>query len=209
MKNFITFWIVLFVFIVTSNFAISQTKTEETRRTVDSATGQVTITKSEIISKSEDITQRNHILIVNPLKFFLFYNLSYFTKIDNSIVVGGGLQIPVLSGLRGFGANAEVRFHPSKKAMRGFYFAPNISYNSLTATRNPDSQSTSEPTASAFSFGGLLGWQWFPGDDFAIGLGIGVDYYWLSGDTEAGISNPFDGYKGTLPALRFDIGYAW
>ena len=58
--------------------------------------------------------------------------------------------------------------------------------------------------ASITSVGGLVGWQWFPGDEFAIGLGIGVDYYFFSGSDES-----FDEYDGFAPALRFDIGYAW
>ena len=52
--------------------------------------------------------------------------------------------------------------------------------------------------------GGLIGWQWFPGDQFAMGLGIGVDYYFFSGDDA-----DFSKINGTAPALRFDIGYAW
>ena len=54
------------------------------------------------------------------------------------------------------------------------------------------------------SVGGLIGWQWFPGDQFAIGLGIGVDYYFFSGEDD-----DFSDINGTAPALRFDIGYAW
>ena len=48
--------------------------------------------------------------------------------------------------------------------------------------------------------------QWFPGDQFAIGLGIGVDYYFFSGDSN---DENFNDYNGFAPALRFDIGYAW
>jgi hypothetical protein len=55
--------------------------------------------------------------------------------------------------------------------------------------------------------GGLVGWQWFPGDQFAIGLGIGADYYFLSDDNTG--NDDFEDYSGMAPALRFDIGYAW
>jgi len=88
---------------------------------------------------------------------------------------------------------------PSGKTLRGFYIAPNISYNTLTAIEESGS-------TSAFSLGALIGWQWFPGDDFAIGLGIGADYYTGSVDD---IDNDFGNYSGTVPAVRFDIGYAW
>ncbi len=177
--------------------ASAQTRTEETRKTVDPAKGDTVVTESVIITRSEDITPRKSILIVNPLKFFLFYNLTYMHRVSPDVVMGGGIQLPTLGGIDGFGVNAEIRFHPSGKAPRGFYVAPNIGYNRLRA-----GTIESEP----FSVGVLMGWQWFPGDDFAMGLGIGVDYY--TGSTTEGNEN-LGKFDGTVPALRFDIGYAW
>ena len=177
--------------------ALSQTRTEETRTSVDTLSGESTVTRSVIISQSEDITPRSEMVIVNPLKFFLFYNLSYYHSLSPYATFGGGFQIPTISGISGFGVNAEVRLHPSGKAPRGFYVAPNISYNTLRADHSE---------SSPFSFGVLLGWQWFPGDEFAMGLGIGVDYY--IGSVSNGHED-FGNYDGTAPALRFDIGYAW
>ena len=138
-------------------------------------------------------------VIINPLKFLIFYNISYFHKVSESVIIGGGLQVPTPSGWSGFGINAEVRFHPSGKNMRGFYIAPNFSYNSL---KEESSSSVSEE--NVYSIGALAGWQWFPSAEFAIGLGIGLDYY--SGFDES----DSDGFEnGLAPALRFDIGYAW
>jgi hypothetical protein len=51
----------------------------------------------------------------------------------------------------------------------------------------------------------LIGWQWSPGDDFAMGLGIGVDYYF--GSLSSNDKN-LGKYDGTATAIRFDIGYA-
>ena len=175
----------------------AQIRTEETRTTVDPAKGDTSVTQSVVLTRSEDITPRRSILLVNPLKFFLFYNLSYMHRVSSDVVVGGGFQIPTIAGIDGFGFNAEVRIHPSGKAPRGFYIAPNISYCKLNADKFE-----SDP----FSIGVLLGWQWFPGDDFAMGLGIGVDYY--TGSTTEG-NKDLDRYSGSVPALRFDIGYAW
>jgi hypothetical protein len=90
-------------------------------------------------------------------------------KINQTIAVGLGAQSPTLSGLSGFGVNGEVRFHPGNKCLRGFYIAPNFSVNSLK-----DNYSA---TATITSLGVLIGWQWFPGDDFAMGLGIGIGHY--------------------------------
>jgi hypothetical protein len=55
-----------------------------------------------------------------------------------------------------------------------------------------------------FSIGILAGWQWFPGNDFAIGLGIGIDRYFISNENDK-----FNSYEGNVPAVRFDIGYGW
>ena len=174
-----------------------QVRTKETRVTVDSLKGDTTITKSEIVSQSEDITPRTSMIVINPLKFFLFYNIAYFHKFSATMVAGGGVQSPTLSGVDGFGFLAEVRLHPSGKAPYGFYVAPNISYNHI--------ESGGEQS-SPFSVGVLVGWQWFPGDEFAMGLGLGVDYYTGSVSDEGG---DLDSYDGTAPLVRFDIGYAW
>jgi hypothetical protein len=174
-----------------------QERTNEKKWTIDPATGDTVYTEAVIVSRTEDITPRSGMIIVNPLKFLLFYNISYIHKINDKVSVGGGIQSPTLKGLNGFGINAELRLYPNGRNMKGFYFAPNVSYNNLSSDGSSSSVSIS-------SIGGLLGWQWFPGEQFAMGLGIGVDYYFFSEKDAA-----FDRYNGTAPALRFDIGYAW
>lgn len=192
MKTILTF-ILLILFTISIS---AQIKTKEKKKTVTEE-GDTVYTESTIISTIEDITPREDMIVINPLKFFIFYNLSYFHKISDKVALGGGFQIPTISGLGGFGINAEVRIYPSAKTLRGFYIAPNISYNHLTV---------SDGGASAVGMGALIGWQWFPGDDFAIGLGIGIDYYTGSVDD---IDDDFNNYSGSVPAIRFDIGYAW
>ncbi len=191
--------LVIVVLILTSWLqpATAQVRTVETRTSVDSVAGDTTVTKSVIISTSEDITPRTSMLTVNPLKFFLFYNLAYYHRLSERIAVGFGVQAPTLAGIDGFGLSAEVRVYPSARALRGFYAAPNISYNRLTS---------GPVSTSPFSAGVLLGWQWFPGEEFAMGLGLGIDYYFGSVSES---HNDLGKYNGTAPALRFDIGYAW
>jgi hypothetical protein len=179
-----------------STILLAQEKTVEKRITTDSK-GNKDSTTAVIISKSEDITPRQNMIIINPLKFFLFYNVSYFRKIDELIAVGGGVQFPTIKNINGFGLNGEIRFYPSKKALKGFYVAPNVSYNNM-------STKGSNSSTNVFSIGALVGWQWFPGDEFAMGLGIGIDRYFLSNSKDA-----FTSYDGNVPAVRFDIGYAW
>lgn len=174
-----------------------QERTDEKKWTIDPVTGDTIYSEATIISQSEDITPRSSMIIINPLKFLLFYNISYFHKINDGLAVGGGIQMPTISGLNGFGVNAEARFYPKGKNLKGFYFAPNVSYNNL-------SSDGSDASVSITSVGGLVGWQWFPGEQFAMGLGIGVDYYFFSGDSDV-----YTKLDGTVPLLRFDIGYAW
>ena len=180
--------------------AFGQDKTDEQKWTVNPETRDTVYTESVIVSQTEDITPRNSMIIINPLKFLLFYNLSYYHKLSDQSAIGVGVQMPTIKGINGFGANAEVRLYPSGKNLRGFYFAPNISYNNL-------SDSNGDGSISLFSIGGLVGWQWFLGDQFAIGLGIGADYYFLS--DRQNNNDDFESYSGMAPALRFDIGYAW
>jgi hypothetical protein len=199
-------WFIIIIGLFLASGATAQIKTEGTRTEVDSTSGKTTTTTYVEVKKEEDITPRTNMIVVNPLKFWLFYNLSYYHAISPSAVIGGGLQMPTPESISGFGANAEMRFHPSKKALRGFYIAPNVSYNHLTYEYYFFDDTTR--TVDAFSVGVLLGWQWFIGDDFAIGLGIGYDHYFLLGN-EQEYFTLFGDYDGGTPALRFDIGYAW
>lgn len=184
------------IFLCSVPLTFAQEKTTEKRIVIDSK-GKKDSTEAVIISETEDITPRENMMVINPLKFFLFYNLTYYRKIDDTFVIGGGFQLPTLKEINGVGINAELRIHPGKKALRGFYIAPNLSFNTL-------STSETNSTAQAFSIGVLVGWQWFPGSDFAMGLGIGIDHYFLSNSKDA-----FTSYDGNVPAVRFDIGYAW
>jgi hypothetical protein len=175
----------------------AQTRTDETTKTVTRVEGDTTITEAITISQEEDITPRRRMIVINPLKFFLFYNITYFQQITPNLALGAGLQSPTIGDLDGFGFNAELRFYPGARTLRGFYIAPNLGYNQI---------STEDLKTEPLSVGLLIGWQWFPGDEFAIGLGVGVDYYHGTiTETDGDLEN----YHGKVPVLRFDIGYAW
>lgn len=205
MKSLALFILVSCIVCVADN-GYSQDRTTGTRTEVDSASGKTITTTYVEVTKTEDITPRHDMLVINPLKFFLFYNLSYFHSFNQLFAAGIGVQTPTPSSLSGFGVNAEVRFYPSKHSLRGFYVAPNFSFNSIKESSSYDTYSFNY-SEKIYSIGVLLGWQWFPGDDFAMGLGIGVDHYMSSGTTSGG--SLYDGFKDIAPALRFDIGYGW
>ena len=194
-----TLFIALLIGAALFSSGFGQERKGERKWTIDPATGDTIYTESVTVSEIEDITPRNNMIVINPLKFLLFYNISYFHKINDGFVIGGGFQFPTPKDISGFGVNAEARFYPKGNNLKGFYIAPNFSYNSLT-------DDAADETLSVTSIGGLVGWQWFPGEQFALGLGIGVDYYFFTGESN---NEDFDDYDGFAPALRFDIGYAW
>ena len=170
--------------------ALSQKRTIEKRTPVDSTT-------TIVVTETEDITPRHHAIMVNPLEFFLFYNLTYYQRVSEGLALGGGFRVPTVRGIDGAGVHAEARFYTSKRALKGFYVAPKVSMNRF---------SDDGDRVTAVSMGIRGGWQWFAGRDFAIGFGLGMDYYVLSGSEDG---DDFDIYDGTVPALRFNIGYAF
>ncbi len=190
---------IFYILIISSamlTISFGQDRTEARKWKIDPETGDTVYYKEVSISQTEDITPRSSMIVINPLKFFLFYNISYYHELNEGTALGIGLQMPTLSGLSGVGINAEVRFYPRGRNLKGFYFAPNASYNSIS--------DESGGTVSISSLGALFGWQWFPGEQFAMGLGIGVDYYFFAGENDS-----YSRINGAAPALRFDIGYAW
>ena len=198
MKKFTGIMVLLVV--LASATAVAQERSEETVTTTDS-TGATTTVKIVRVSETEDISITKNLVVINPLKFFLLYNIGYVRAVTPSIAIGGSIQTPTPAGISGFGFNLEARFYPSARYLRGFYVMPNISQNWFTSEG-------SDETITAFSVGGMVGWQWFPGDEFGIGLGLGIDRYFLGSNSEDESSDLYS-FEGTVPALRFDIGYAW
>jgi hypothetical protein len=98
MKQLISI-IILFFFIT----GAAQVKTTEEKVSVEKETGDTTRTSSVSIATIEDVTPRNDLIVINPLKFLLFYNLSYFHKFSENVILGGGFQIPTISGIDGVG----------------------------------------------------------------------------------------------------------
>jgi hypothetical protein len=213
MRNFLTCCFALALLSVCTS--IAQTVTTETRTTVDSATGKSVTTYSTVVSESEDVTPYNNVITLDPLKLLFYWNLSYYRAISKSIVLGVGIQAPTgfinlgsdNVNISGFGGKFELRWHPGGRAVRGMYIAPNVVFNSLSAEVTTEG-STDGGSATTVTVGALIGWQWLVGDEFAMGLGLGVDKYFLSVSDDKDISN-FEGFEGIFPALRFDIGYAW
>ncbi|MEP7233948.1 MAG: hypothetical protein ABI778_01510 [Ignavibacteriota bacterium] len=191
----------LLCFVIMCMTAIFTTKaSSQIHSSTDSASGITRTTKIQTDRDDEPEVAIKNMLAINPLEFIFFWNLSYYHAVTDVVGVGIGLRLPSISVIHGFGASLEARIHPSGKALRRFYVAPNFAYNHLTVGTGAD-----EVALNTSSIGLLLGWQWFVGDAFAIGLGAGFDHFFGDVSTNADLAT----FSGNLPALRFDIGYGW
>ena len=70
--------ITMMVLVAMLTSGYGQERTDERKWTIDPATGDTIFTQSVIISEFEDITPRNSMIVINPLKFLLFYNISFY-----------------------------------------------------------------------------------------------------------------------------------
>jgi hypothetical protein len=209
--------VVLLLLLGTSE-VFGQTITIEKRISRDSATGVTTVSWDTIIGKSEDITPINNMIIIDPISFIWRFNARYYRTLSRTVTISLGGNYDWFNGLpdigSAFGFNAELRLYPNKNAPHGFYMAPDISYDvatgqysGLDANGNPTSSSV-----SMITMGALFGWQWFPSDNFCLGLALGFDdYIHVSGPTDVYGFNTIFGntITGILPAIRFDIGFGW
>jgi hypothetical protein len=221
-KKLLVFPIVfLGLLILTVSGLRAQTEVEQHKISIDSATGKRTVTTDTIIKTEQNISPYTDMININPLKFILAYNLSWVHKLSSNTAFGIGAEYEdFLNENPAWGILGEFRFYPSKKSLHGFYVAPNFSF---TQTNNvyyfmydPASGITNSGTFTAqmLTLGVLLGWQWFPADDFSMGFAIGADDY-IPLNQKSG--NNYEDFnllggmygKGTLPTLRFDLGYAW
>ena len=199
----------------------AQTKVEQHTVTVDSATGKRTVTTDTIIKKEEDITPYTEMVNINPLAFILAYNLTWVHKLSASTAVSVGAEYAVPHEITAWGVLGEFRFYPSHKSMHGFYLAPNFSYAQASNAYYYSYDTSSGMgnsgyyTAQMLTVGLLIGWQWFPADNFSMGLAFGMsDYIPINSHTgdsfnDVGWFGGMYGNSGVYPALRFDLGYAW
>ncbi len=163
--------------------ALGQKRTIEKRTPVDSTT---------TIVETEDITPRHRILIVNPIRFFVLYNLAYYQSVSPGLALGAGLQIPAFDEIDGVIVQAEARFYPGKRGLKGFYLGSNLWIDSVTSDDND----------ARVELAVVAGWQWFSGKDFGIGFGLGAAVDLTDDDG-------FELYDGHRPVVRFNIGYAF
>ena len=136
----------------------------------DSSRSSTTSVESEKTNDSTDRKAKKNMLTIDPIIQLVDFNITYTRALSSSIAVAAGIQV----GSDDLGVNAEFRYYLTGFALQGMYISPVITIK------------------DGVSIDALVGWQWFPEDNFtfgiAAGIGIGSDIY---------------------PALRAQVGYPW
>ena len=103
----------------------------------------------------------------------------------------------------GIGADYKLYWSPSKDAPRGMYFAPGLSFSSITVKNGLGDKGT----GSIFALKGVIGHQWIWKSGFSLDLNGGIAYY-LNGDISVN-GDSYSKFSGIMPALGLSLGYAW
>lgn len=204
--------------------ATAQEKRIETRTTetdVDSL-GDGKVVRSETftsLSTTEDMTVKNHMIALDPVKFFTLFNIGYQHAITPQITVGGSVQATTqLVQAEGWGIAAEGRFYPDGHPFRSFHVDASLGYNDITTEEHSYEYETGKESTETIQIapvtaGVKIGWHWYPWKDLAVDAALGADYN-FGGDPDSrelwNSSLPFmSAAHGITPSVRINIGYAW
>ena len=153
---------------------------------------------------------RVNVIKVNPLGLlFGSANLSYEKALTTKSALQINASITSLSVMStkysGFGIGADYKLYlsASKDAPRGMYFAPGLSFSSITVKNDMGDKGT----GSIFALKGVIGHQWIWNSGFSLDLNGGIAYY-LNGDININ-GDSYSKFSGIMPALGLSLGYAW
>jgi hypothetical protein len=132
-------------------------------------------------------------------------NISFF--VAPSFIFGNSLlsDDPDLS-TSGFGADGGLRFYIRPHAPKGFWLGPRVGVAFANATSG-----RSKASATAYAFGGMLGYSWITSGSFYFSVGGGADYTVAS--VEENILSPVgsdagSSVEGVSLSLRLALGFA-
>jgi hypothetical protein len=152
---------------------------------------------------------QTNVIKFNPLGLaFGYVNLSYEKTLSTkaALQINASLTSLDLLGTKysgiGIGVDYRLYLSPTKEAPRGMYFAPGLSFSSLTVENGSD-----KGTGSVFALKGVLGHQWVWKSGFSLDLYGGVSYY-LNGDISLN-GTSYGKFNGLMPALGVCVGYGW
>lgn len=139
-------------------------------------------------------SSQTNVIKANPLGLaFGIANLGYeFSTTESQSMTVSGLFFSVLD-VEGYGAGLEYRFYFDKEAITGWHAGPSVGYFKL--------EDIFDVSASVFSVGAEIGYQWVFGEHFALDVfgGYGAN---IGGDDLSGLN-------AGAPTVGLSLGYAW
>jgi hypothetical protein len=145
-----------------------------------------------------DCKRPANMISVNPLRYFDFYEASYYRKISCSGIIGMEAMVPSESDISGWGAALEYRHYFFHNAFPGFYLAPRAAYHDLKSEKTKKEK-------SLFTVAFIAGWQFVFSDTWTLGAGFGIEVLGKEEEDKP----EYDRYSGTAPFLRLELGLLW
>lgn len=132
-----------------------------------------------------------------------YLNVSYYRGFDSNHALGAyvGYLYHLVGDeqIAGYGFGLSYRYYPAGRAISRFYYSPTI------GLQLGDVINGQKDRATGVLVSAMIGWQWFPEEIFAVGLGFGVRAILGEGNSDPVISNAF----GASPVITLDLGYGW
>jgi hypothetical protein len=163
-----------------------------------SAYAQKTTTYTELL-----VIPKNAVMVNLGGLALDYLNLSYYRALNDHSALGayfGYLYHPVGNErITGYGYGLAYRYFPAGKAISRFYYSP------IVGIQMADALEGRHPLTTGVLLSGLVGWQWFPEQVFAVGLAVGARVIVGRGALDPVVSNAF----GASPIITLDLGYGW
>jgi hypothetical protein len=132
-----------------------------------------------------------------------YLNLSYYRAVDSNNAFGAyvGYLYHVVGNeqIAGYGFGLSYRYYPAKRAISRFYYSPTIGIQFGDVVNGARDRITGVLVSA------MVGWQWFPEEVFAVGLGFGGRMIFGEHSSDPVIGEAF----GASPVITLDLGYAW
>lgn len=132
-----------------------------------------------------------------------YLNMSYYHALDstNALGVYAGYLYHLVGNERitGYGFGVAYRYYPARRAISRFYYSP------IIGIQRGDVVDEDRSPGIGVLISGLVGWQWFPEDVFAVGFAVGGRVILGGKNEDVVIRTAF----GASPVITLDLGYGW
>ena len=143
---------------------------------------------------------------VDPLSLlFGAANVGADFAVSDQWTLGGGVSYSSYKSgdtkASAFGVEGRAQFFFNQVFSDSWYLAPYFTYAQGTG----ESTTVSDVTVSVTQIGAIIGYMWI-WENFNIQLGGGFRHISIDADSNA---STFDDLSGVIPALEFNLGYAF